>query len=141
MRKSEILSLEILINQNIEKVWKVLTTKELFNECFDFMNIEFNQLNVDEKIFFKILNSNIVDYAIIKQYVEFTSLSYDYYKMNSNDFQNISFDLILENKDLTRLKMTARNLKDEAEFQHSEIAWKSMLNTMKSYIERKQNCR
>ncbi|HLV51891.1 MAG TPA: SRPBCC domain-containing protein [Flavobacterium sp.] len=136
MRKNEILSLEILINQNRENVWRVLTTKELFNECFDFLNIEFNELKIGEKIFFKILNSNVVDYAIIKQYIELNRLSYEYYKMDSNDFQNISFHLILANENLTKLTITASNLKDEAELQHTKNAWSSMLNTLKSYIER-----
>src|SRR5690606_19413839 len=133
MRKSEILSLEILINRNREKVWKVLTTKELFNECFDFLNIEFNELKIGERIFFKILNSNVVDYAIIKQHIELNRFSYDYYEINSNDFQNISFDLILVNENFTKLTITASNLKDEAELKHSKNAWNSMLNTLKSY--------
>jgi|SRR5690606_4663287 len=136
MRKSEILSLEILINQNCEKVWKVLTTKELFNECFDFLNIDFNEFKIGERIYFKILNSNVVDYAIIKQCIELNRLSYDYYKMNSNDYQNISFDLILASENFTKLTITASNLKNEAELQHSKNAWNSMLNTLKSYIER-----
>ena len=127
--------LTIDIRENAKAIWKVLTDPETFNKCFPFLLLDCQSWAQNEKIYFRVKDTNHVDTAIITEIIDYKILSYNYFKENFAEFQAISFEIIGKDNHENTLKLTASNFRDKAEYDHSESAWTSMLNQIKRFLE------
>ena len=126
----------INIISNPRQIWKVLTNPIIFNDCFKVLSIEYEDLIVGETISF--ISSTQIDNAILTQIVFNKVLAYDYYKANTQHFIHIHFEIIECDRD-SILKISGSIFINEEEFIHSQKAWKSMLISIKNYIENKKS--
>ena len=126
----------ININSNPTQIWQVLTDPKIFNDCFKVLSIEYKNLIVGETIFF--ISSQQKDKAILTEVVSNKILAYDYYKANTKHSIHIQFEIIECDRD-SILTINGSNFINEEVFIHSQQAWKSMLITIKNYIENKKS--
>ena len=126
----------ISINANPTQIWSVLTNPKIFNDCFKIISIEYNDLNVGETISF--ISSHQTDKGILTEISLNKVLAYDYHKASTQYAIYIQFEIIdCEGNSL--LTISGSNFINNNEYLHSQQAWKSMLITIKNYIENKKS--
>ena len=126
----------INIISNPRQIWQVLTNPKIFIDCFKVLSIEYKDLIVGETISF--ISSTQIDNAILTKIVLNKVLAYNYYKANTQHFIHIQFEIIECDRD-SILTISGSNFINEVEIIHSQQAWKSMLITIKNYIENKKS--
>ena len=131
-----IIAESISINTNPTQIWSVLTNPKIFNDCFKIISIEYNDLNVGETISF--ISSHQTDTALLTEIALNKVLAYDYHKANTQHAIYIQFE-IFEFEMNSLLIITGSNFINNDECIHSQQAWKSMLITIKNYIENKKS--
>lgn len=130
------IELRVTINSDAESIWSVLTDTVEFTQCFSNLEIACNDWKTGEKIYFKVVNTNHVDEAIITKIIENRILSYNYFKSNYITFQAISFIITAVKENKSELMFSARNFRSKEEYLHSQIAWDSMLKQLMYYLEK-----
>lgn len=125
------------IRASTDSVWKVLTDEYEFSKCFSGLEISCDSWRTDGIIFFKIKAMNENDRAVITNIDVNKTLSYRYYKSNSEDFINVSFNIMQTDNIDSEIVLSGNNFKDQKEYQHTKSAWTGMLECLKFFLEKK----
>lgn len=131
-------TLKILIKSHPELIWRVLTDEIEFSKCFNGLEISCDNWRIDGVIFFKIKTTNEIDRAVITNIDVNKMLSYRYYKSNSEDFINVSFNIMqMDNNIDSEIVLSGNTFKNQEEFKHTISAWNGMLERLKLFLEQK----
>lgn len=136
--KNRTLTLKILIKSQPRLIWKVLTNKIEFSKCFNGLEISCNNWRIDGVILFNILAVNENDRAIITNIDVNKTLSYRYYKSNSEDFINVIFNIMQTDNENSEIFLSGNNFRNQEEYQHTNNAWNGMLERLKFFLEQKK---